>query len=200
MTAHVNDLKPGDTLEFKGPLGGLALDLSPGASLGRVRRIGLIAGGTGIAPMLQILRMTWVHALDLPIKLIYSAPVPEQLGYLPWLRRKSRMHRTFEMACTVDAVPPGTPWNEVRAPAVGGGGVGGRGGGRRLWSALPTPAYLPTSPPTAPPNAARRLRERGDDQGEHVATERRPAHRHLRSVRHVQGAEDAAGADGIHRR
>jgi NAD(P)H-flavin reductase len=107
----------------KGPLGGLQLDLRPGGDLGRVKRIGLIAGGTGISPMLQLLRMTWVHNLTVPIRLLYAAACPEQLAYLPWLRRKSRMHPTFEMHCTVDTVPSDTPWDEVRPP---GGGMTAR--------------------------------------------------------------------------
>ena len=70
--------------------------------------------------MLQILRASWVYNASTPIKLIYSAPTPEQLAYLPWLKRKSRMHPNFTMRCAVDTVPPGVEWNEVR----GGGPTG----------------------------------------------------------------------------
>ena len=90
MSNYLNALVPGGTLDFRGPLGGIDLDLRPGRDLGRVKRIGLIAGGTGIAPMLQILRTAWVYNTDIPIKLLYSAAVPEQLAYLRWLKRKVR--------------------------------------------------------------------------------------------------------------
>ena len=114
MSAHLASLHPGDSLEVQGPLGGLDAALGPGGFFGRARRLALIAGGTGIAPMLQLLRTTWVRDLDVPVRLIFSAAVPEQLAFLPWLRRKSRMHPSFTFACTVDAVPPGCTWNEVR--------------------------------------------------------------------------------------
>jgi len=48
MSRHIHSLKPGDTLDFKGPVMGLPIIQNEFES------IGLIAGGTGITPMLQV--------------------------------------------------------------------------------------------------------------------------------------------------
>lgn len=50
ISKHVAHLKIGDTLKIKGPKG--AMVYTPGM----VRHFGMIAGGTGITPMLQIIR------------------------------------------------------------------------------------------------------------------------------------------------
>ena len=120
MGSFFNALQPGETLEFKGPLGGIELELGPaaeptGPAGRRVRALGLIAGGTGIAPMLQILRACFVNAHDdVTVKLLYAAPEPAQLAYIDWLRRKARMHPNFTLSCCVEAAPPsGPPWHEA---------------------------------------------------------------------------------------
>lgn len=48
MSAHIAKLKVGDTLDFKGPI--LKLPYKPN----QYKEIGMVAGGTGIAPMLQV--------------------------------------------------------------------------------------------------------------------------------------------------
>ena len=48
MSTHIHSLRPGDTLDFKGPIMGLPIIQNEFES------IGLIAGGTGITPMLQV--------------------------------------------------------------------------------------------------------------------------------------------------
>ncbi|RMZ75784.1 hypothetical protein DV738_g5276, partial [Chaetothyriales sp. CBS 135597] len=50
ISAHVTTLKIGDTMKLRGPKG--AMVYRPNL----VKRIGMIAGGTGITPMLQIIR------------------------------------------------------------------------------------------------------------------------------------------------
>jgi flavocytochrome c len=113
MSACLSKMSPGDALEVRGPLGGLPIDLRPGRALGAVRRISMIAAGVGIAPMLQLLRMTWIHPVDLaiPIKLVFAAGLPDELAFRSWLERKSRMHPSFELMCCVDAVPAGATWS-----------------------------------------------------------------------------------------
>jgi cytochrome-b5 reductase len=49
MSAHIHSLKPGDTLDVKGPI--VKYPLAPNQH----QKIAMIAGGTGITPMLQIL-------------------------------------------------------------------------------------------------------------------------------------------------
>lgn len=48
MSKHIHSLKPGDMLEFKGPIMGLPIIENEFES------VGLVAGGTGITPMLQV--------------------------------------------------------------------------------------------------------------------------------------------------
>lgn len=48
MSQHIHSLKPGDTLDFKGPMLGVPIIQNEFDS------IGLIAGGSGITPMLQV--------------------------------------------------------------------------------------------------------------------------------------------------
>lgn len=48
MSQHIHSLKPGDTLDFKGPMLGTPITQNEFAS------VGLIAGGSGITPMLQV--------------------------------------------------------------------------------------------------------------------------------------------------
>lgn len=50
ISAHMSTLKIGDTMKVRGPKG--AMVYAPNL----VKRIGMIAGGTGITPMLQIIR------------------------------------------------------------------------------------------------------------------------------------------------
>eukprot|EP00127_Corallochytrium_limacisporum_P003335 Clim_evm24s148 gene=Clim_evmTU24s148 len=50
FTEYLDQMKPGDFLDWKGPVAGLDLEV------GRKRRIGMLAGGTGIAPMIQLIR------------------------------------------------------------------------------------------------------------------------------------------------
>jgi cytochrome-b5 reductase len=55
MGQHLNHLKVGDALDFKGPLMKISID-----ELCNRRRLGLIAGGSGLTPMLQA---RWVLAV-----------------------------------------------------------------------------------------------------------------------------------------
>ncbi|KAG0190744.1 NADH-cytochrome b5 reductase [Apophysomyces sp. BC1034] len=50
MSQHIHNLKVGETLDIKGPIPKYNWEQSP------VENVGMIAGGTGITPMLQIIR------------------------------------------------------------------------------------------------------------------------------------------------
>ncbi|KAJ3342536.1 hypothetical protein HDU93_001922 [Gonapodya sp. JEL0774] len=50
MSTHIHSLRPGDTLDMKGPI--KKFDYQPN----RWSQIGMIAGGSGITPMIQVLR------------------------------------------------------------------------------------------------------------------------------------------------
>lgn len=48
MSQHIDHLKVGDQLDFKGPLMKISVE-----ELSKRKRLGLIAGGSGLTPMLQ---------------------------------------------------------------------------------------------------------------------------------------------------
>lgn len=50
MSTHIHELKPGQTLDFKGPLPKYPWEPN------KHKHIGLVAGGTGITPMFQLCR------------------------------------------------------------------------------------------------------------------------------------------------
>jgi cytochrome-b5 reductase len=65
--------------------------------------------------MVQILRSAIFHKRDdIPIKMLYAAATPDQLAFLPTLKRKAEVHKNFEMFNTVDKVPEGMMWDGVR--------------------------------------------------------------------------------------
>lgn len=58
MCNYLSNLLPGNTLDFKGPLGGFEYHRNA------YRAVGMIAGGTGISPMVQIIRSVIAHPED----------------------------------------------------------------------------------------------------------------------------------------
>jgi len=67
MTHLLNTLAPGDTLDFKGPLGGFEYHRNT------FKELGMIAGGTGISPMMQVMRSVTAHPEDTTqLKLLYG--------------------------------------------------------------------------------------------------------------------------------
>lgn len=58
MSQHFASLKPGDTLDFKGPI--LKIDYKPN----QYKEIGMVAGGTGITPMLQVVDEVLANPAD----------------------------------------------------------------------------------------------------------------------------------------
>ena len=58
MSTHIHNLKPGDTLAFKGPIPKYPL------AANKHEHITLIAGGTGITPMYQLIRAIFSNPAD----------------------------------------------------------------------------------------------------------------------------------------
>jgi len=58
MSKHIGDLKVGETLDFKGPI--MKLAITPN----EFESVGLVAGGTGITPMLQVAERILEDPLD----------------------------------------------------------------------------------------------------------------------------------------
>lgn len=58
MSTHIHNLKPGDTLDFKGPLPKYTWEAN------KHNHIALLAGGTGITPMYQLVRSIFSNPND----------------------------------------------------------------------------------------------------------------------------------------
>jgi cytochrome-b5 reductase len=102
MSNYLDNLQPGDTLDFKGPLGGLKLDIK---TPGKIKRIGLIAGGCGIAPMIQIIRSVLHYKRhDMQIKLLYGAVNEDELVFKDLLEQKAKKHGNLSLYFTLDNV------------------------------------------------------------------------------------------------
>ena len=118
LKEFINALKPGSAVHMKA-CGGLSIDRLPSskqlAVRGRVvRRIGLIAGGTGIAPMIQIIRgaLKKPYVDDLvSLHLIYAAESYDELTYSNVLKHfVATSHGKFAVHFVVNTPPAG--WTE----------------------------------------------------------------------------------------
>jgi len=120
LTQHMEKLKVGDSLEFKGPLGHFDFDCSgvalprdtlstfknEGSLGGSFRHLGLIAGGSGITPCLQVAEALLKLDRDFTISLIYANQTPEDIlcqEELDGIVKDSRVKVWY----TVDRAPEG---------------------------------------------------------------------------------------------
>ena len=72
----VDEVRLGDQIEVRGPIGGyFTWDPSQGGPLL------LVAGGSGIAPLMAMLRYRVAHGSDIPVRLLYSVRTPLEVVY-----------------------------------------------------------------------------------------------------------------------
>ncbi|HZY70205.1 MAG TPA: FAD-dependent oxidoreductase [Thermoplasmata archaeon] len=96
-------LRRGDTAEVIGPLGDLVYDPS--------RPTIMIAGGIGVTPFRGMIRFAVDSGFDQPIRLLYSARVPEEFAFREELDAMSGAHPDLGIVYSVTR--PGTsrtPW------------------------------------------------------------------------------------------
>ena len=105
----VDALEVGDTIETHGPLGGYFV-WKPSAD---PRPVQLIAGGSGVVPLLAMARAHAADADPTPFRLLYAVRTPEDVFYRAELTELTA-HPGFELdfvysrtAPTGSAVPPG---------------------------------------------------------------------------------------------
>ncbi|MBV9279363.1 MAG: ferredoxin reductase [Chloroflexi bacterium] len=78
----VEEVRAGDILEFRGPVGGYFVwDVAQGGPLF------LVAGGSGVAPLMAMLRHRIAAGSDVPVRLLYSARALEDVIYRSELDR-----------------------------------------------------------------------------------------------------------------
>jgi cytochrome-b5 reductase len=125
MSQHLDDLKLGETIRLRGPKGHLhwigggrgSFTVKP---LGKpvqertCRAVALIAGGTGITPMLQILHAIFEHpgnSVNLQVKLLYANQTPEDILVRPELEAlHAKYGDRFQLWYTVDRVEGKDAW------------------------------------------------------------------------------------------
>ena len=101
MSHYLNGLKPGQTIHFKGPLGG------PKLPVGKYKKIGMIAGGCGISPMLQIIRNELKANSSTELTLMYGAIKEDELVFRDLLEEKDRIHTNLKLYYALNEPPEG---------------------------------------------------------------------------------------------
>ena len=106
----------GDQLEVRGPVGGWFI-WRPDAP-GPFRPVLLVAGGSGLVPLMAMIRVRAESATRVPFRLVYSVRDSGSLLYREELDRLSRkdggLHVTFAFTRTA---PPGSAWRTGRITA-----------------------------------------------------------------------------------
>jgi ring-1,2-phenylacetyl-CoA epoxidase subunit PaaE len=91
VSNHLNDeARPGMRLRVLGPSG--EFGVAPDPERGRPRKLVLIAGGSGITPMMALIRTLLPSEADCTIALIYANRSPEQVIFADALRELEAAH------------------------------------------------------------------------------------------------------------
>ena len=95
------EVRVGDRLELRGPIGGYFVwDVGMGGP------VLLVAGGSGIVPLMAMIRHRVAVGSDVPIRLLYSARSPEDIIYRAELERLSNSASAFELRYTYTRSQP----------------------------------------------------------------------------------------------
>ena len=105
FTTKLFSMKEGDLLKFKGPYGKFYFNE------GMKNNLVLIAGGTGITPLIGIIRYCADKNLSNNIRLIYSVKTPQDIIYREDLEKIKNRNRNFDYAVTVTRAGDESAWN-----------------------------------------------------------------------------------------
>lgn len=120
LTKHLDGLAVGATVNAEGPRGRITykgrsvfsvLDYATGASQERkAKHLGMVAGGTGITPMLQVLRAAFKDNADTTqVSLVYASVTEEDILLRKELDELAKQHpRNFSVFYTLDK--PAAGW------------------------------------------------------------------------------------------
>jgi ferredoxin-NADP reductase len=109
VSPYLHDvLVPGDQLEVRGPIGGYFVwEVAAGGPLL------LIGGGSGVVPLMAMLRHRAAQQSTVPARLLYSSRMPEDVIFGGELDRLAAQDRAFEIFLTFTRhAPPG--WTGYR--------------------------------------------------------------------------------------
>ena len=106
LTQYMSTMKPGDVLDFKGPL--VKIPMKDAAAK---KEIGLVAGGTGITPMLQMADELLRTGYKGKISLIYANVSPGDIMLKDRVAGLAKKYANFSVYYMVDKVPKGERWS-----------------------------------------------------------------------------------------
>ena len=97
-------LQVGDQIEFKGPLGKFTCLTNP------ARKLLFISAGSGITPMMSMVRWAYDTVADLDIVFIHSARTPKDIIFREELELMAARRANFRLAITTTRSQPGQSW------------------------------------------------------------------------------------------
>ena len=103
VSKYLHERKPGDTVQMSGPNpGGHWVD-------GMAKKVGFVAGGTGITPMIAIIR--WILAQSLPVELflVYANKTEADIIFRDEWDEDVREHASFHCYHVLEHPPNGWP-------------------------------------------------------------------------------------------
>ncbi|TPX30386.1 hypothetical protein SmJEL517_g06038 [Synchytrium microbalum] len=102
-SSHIHSLKVGDTLAMKGPIPKYILKQN------EFKHIGMVAGGTGLTPMMQIISHVLADKSEkTKLSLIFANQTEEDILLKDWLDQQVKAHPgRFEVFYTLDKAPEG---------------------------------------------------------------------------------------------
>ncbi|KAI3438115.1 hypothetical protein D9Q98_000556 [Chlorella vulgaris] len=97
MSQHVDKLKVGDSLDFKGPIMKISLD-----DLSKKARLGLICGGSGLTPMIQVVEELYHQNKSIEVSMIYANVSEKDIIAKERLDALAKQNVTFDIHYAVD--------------------------------------------------------------------------------------------------
>jgi ferredoxin-NADP reductase len=104
VSAYLTDVViPGDQLELRGPIGGyFTWTVADGGP------VLLVAGGSGVAPLMSMIRQRFLDGSKVPMRLLYSSRAWEEVIYRDELTELAARDHGFELVQTLTRrQPPG---------------------------------------------------------------------------------------------
>ncbi|XP_042560974.1 NADH-cytochrome b5 reductase 3 [Clupea harengus] len=124
MSQYLESLRIGETIDFRGPSGLLIYqgkgefaikpDKKSAAVIKRAKNVGMIAGGTGITPMLQIITAVMKDPADATVcHLLFANQAEKDILLRPELEEVLARHPSrFRLWFTVDKAPEGWTYSQ----------------------------------------------------------------------------------------
>lgn len=94
-------LVPGDQIELRGPIGGYFTWMPDDGG-----PVLLIAGGSGVAPLMSMIRERFAHQSDVPMRLLYSSRAWDEVIYRDELTELAAREAGFELVQTLTRHQP----------------------------------------------------------------------------------------------